>query len=161
MLLLVVVFIDLDMTINWNKGKTECCLLYRGRGATEALANRRQPDGSYAITVPACGSHDQYRGVVLHVVHWYKHLGTIIACDGSDILDAQLHSGAAMNAYAPLACKIFGSSRVGVNLKLILFFALVLSRLLYNVAIKVPSRRFLQIVNAVYMRGMRHIKGNC
>eukprot|EP00973_Karenia_brevis_P001721 234277-Karenia_brevis.AAC.1 len=152
--LLSITFADLDFKINWDKGKTECCLLYRGAGAGKAMANWQHHDGWYIPFADAGGS-----AAKLFIVSSYKHLGTVVAIDGSDVLDAKRKACSTMTAYAPIAVKIFGSSWIHMYLKLAFLDSLILTRLLLNVQIRVPSVRFVSIVSAVYMRVLRRIAG--
>ena len=103
------------------------------------------------------GWYIQYGDIKLHIVAAYKHLVTYITLDGTDIKDARHKACSAMCAYAPLATKIFGSSAIYMNLKLIFLESLVLSRLLFNAHIRVPSVGFIRILNQVYMRVVRRI----
>ena len=62
-----------------------------------------------------------------------------------------------MAAYAPISRRIFGCPQLRVEVKLNLFQALVLSRLLFNVHTLAVDVGFLRQVNQCYMRGMRMI----
>eukprot|EP00973_Karenia_brevis_P043609 6042275-Karenia_brevis.AAC.1 len=73
-------------------------LVYRGRGAVAARKRRTADDGSLHIALPRGAGAD-----FLHVVQEYKHLGSIIACDGNLVPDARLRSSRAMSAYCPIA----------------------------------------------------------
>ena len=144
----------LNLTINWKAGKSECFLVYRGAAATACLQRRRvREDGSLAVEVTALG-------VQLLVVPRYCHLGGVISADGSLAAAAQHLRASAAKAYGPLACKIFGSSVVAPGLKLWFMSSLILSRLLYNTHVLVPSRRFMVVLNGVYMRVLRRVDGS-
>ena len=58
----------------------------------------------------------------------------------------------AMLAYTPICTKIFGCSTTRLAMKITFLFALVLSRLLFNVHTRVPSVRYLAQLNSTYMR---------
>ena len=64
-----------------------------------------------------------------------------------------------MCAYCPLAMKAFGAEQITVYLKLQLLRSLVLSRLLFNLHTVIPTKRFLSVLNDVYMRAIRRIHG--
>ncbi|CAK0862941.1 unnamed protein product [Prorocentrum cordatum] len=67
-----------------------------------------------------------------------------------------LRQQAAMS-YGPLASKVFGSVVMDASLKIWLMHSLVLSRLLFNVHVVVPTRRYLQVLNGMYMRVLRRV----
>ncbi|CAK0891389.1 unnamed protein product, partial [Prorocentrum cordatum] len=147
------IYKSMNLTINWKPGKSECFLVYRGTGATSCLEKRRvQRGGGLAIAVPG-------RNVLLHVVPKYTHLGGVVCSNGSLGPAAQHLRVAAMKSYAPLATKLFGSPVVSDDLKFWMMQSLILSRLLHNVHILVPTRRFTLTINAVYMRVLRRIAG--
>ena len=141
--------------VNWKPGKTECFLRYRGRQAAAKLQARRTgPDSSLVVAVPGTPH-------VITVVGKYKHLGGVTCADQSIAADAQCKRRAAAAAYGPLAVKIFASTKVEEELKLQLMWSLVMSRLLYNVHVIVPTRAYLRALNGVYMRGVRRIGDQC
>ena len=149
------VFDLLRLEINWKPGKTECFLRYRGRQAAAKLQARRTgPDSSLVVAVPGTPH-------VITVVGKYKHLGGVTCADQSITADAQCKRRAAAAAYGPLAVKIFASTKVEEELKLQLMWSLVMSRLLYNVHVIVPTRAYLRALNGVYMRGVRRIGDQC
>jgi hypothetical protein len=154
--LITVTFANLDFKINWDKGKTECSVVLRGKGATGLMSKWHHDDGTWHILVP---SDDGSMGK-LFIVSSYKHLGTIVATDESDVLDAKHKASSAMSAYVPISVKIFGSDVVHFYLKLVFLQSLVLSRLLYNLHIRVPSHKFVAITSNVYMRVLRRISGD-
>ena len=86
-------FSDYGLSINWNKGKSEALLAYRGRNASRYLDARRSPTGDICIKVPGCP------GKSLHVVRPYKHLGVIIATKCCILPEALLRAFSAMAAY--------------------------------------------------------------
>eukprot|EP00973_Karenia_brevis_P017938 2465190-Karenia_brevis.AAC.1 len=98
----------------------------------------------------------------LRVVQEYKHLGSLISSDGSPAADAPHRAQSAMSAYAPLATKIFGCIRLSRHVRLRLYNALVVSRLIYNVHVwSNVSKAAYTRLNSVYMRGLRRIAGKC
>eukprot|EP00972_Heterocapsa_arctica_P108574 15988393-Heterocapsa_arctica.AAC.1 len=137
--------------MNFSPKKTECFLKYRGKHATAHLQRRRTgPDGSLEVRIPGGGP-------AIRVVTSYKHLGLVIAADGSLHLDALHKKSAAMQAYGPLATKVFGSPVVPLDLKMCFFWSLVLSRLLYNAHVLVPAMRYVRVLSSVYMRVVRRV----
>lgn len=145
----------LRLEVNWKPGKTECFLHYRGRGAARRLQERRAgPDGSLVVAVPGTA-------FTIKIVDRYRHLGGVVCADRSVTADAQSKQRAAMAAYGPLAAKILASPRIDRDIKFNLMWSLVMSRLLFNAHVVVPTRRYLMTLNGVYMRGIRIISGCC
>ncbi|CAK0884901.1 unnamed protein product, partial [Prorocentrum cordatum] len=99
----------------------------------------------FAVAVP--------RPVVpLLAVTTEKHLVGAVGAAGAAAPGANhLRQQAAMS-YGPLASKVFGSAVVGASLKIWLMHSWVLSRLLFNVHVVVPTRRYLQVLNGMHMR---------
>eukprot|EP00959_Pyramimonas_sp_CCMP1952_P090329 1890792-Pyramimonas_sp.AAC.1 len=60
-------------------------------------------------------------------------------------------------SYGPLASKVFGWVVVEASLKIWLMHSSVLSCLLFNVHVVVPTRRYLQVLNGMYMRVLRRV----
>jgi hypothetical protein len=145
----------LNLEINWAPGKTEAMLQYRGKGAAARMNARRPVAGAKpVITVPV-------NGMQLQIVDLYKHLGGEITVSGSLMPLATSRRKRALAAYAPLAMKVFGSPHLTLDLKQWMFQTLVLSRLLFNLHVVVPSRRMLTILNDVYLRGHRRMHDTC
>eukprot|EP00973_Karenia_brevis_P033211 4582777-Karenia_brevis.AAC.1 len=76
----------------------------------------------------------------------------MVTIDGSDVADAKHKACSAMSAYAPLASRIFSSQWIYPNLKMLFKDSLVLSRLLLNAHIRVPSAKFIRILSNAHMR---------
>ena len=122
-----------------------------GENASNKREERgRKSDGQLVVIVP-----DSDREI--NVVTQCKHLGGIICVDGNVVPDARAKAASAMAAYGPLAMMICGSPRIGADLKFSFLWALVLTRLLFNIHIVVPNPKCLAIINGVYMRGLRRI----
>ena len=150
---LVGVFSNFCLKINWAPGKSEGMLSYKGHGATAAFESRRV-DGKVCIALPAtCDSK------YLTVVSRYKHLGTVSSLDSSPVYDAHIRASGAMQTYGPLSNKIFGSPKILLWLKLHFMKTLLLSRLLFQVQVWVPSIKSTRILNGPYMRCLRKIAG--
>ena len=114
------------MTVNFDLGKTEALVIYRGKKALQEKQNLLRPDGSRGINIPV-GSPST--SVFLNVVDGYKHLGSWVDSAGSLVPDATKRSRSAMSSYVPLSLKIFGSQMLATSLKIRLGFALVVSKL--------------------------------
>ena len=145
----------MNLEINLSPGKTEAILVYRGRGASAHLRARRPaPFEPPRIMVPGSTA-------VLHTVSVYKHLGGEITAAGSLVPLAHGRRKRALAAYSPIAMKVFGSPQLKIDLKQWMFTTLVMSRLMFNLHVVVPSRRFLIILNDVYLRGHRRMHDAC
>ena len=78
---------------------------------------------------------------------------------GAIIEDARLKEQSALGAYMPLASKIFASPMVDVLTKFAFMWSIIMSRLLFNVHVVVPTPTYTKILNGVYMRVLRKIAG--
>ena len=154
MTILTTTFGQCHLAINWSKGKTECLLKYRGTGATFAREARRREDGELAIWVPEV---DKW----LLVMDVYCHLGSMLSAAGEAFANVRRRTQMAMTAYTPIAFKVFGSSLIPDRHKLSFLKSLVLSRLLFGLHIACLPVAHLRRLNAVYMRGLRRIAGDC
>ena len=146
--------------INFKRGKTEGMFHYRGKKSRQASEKLLHTDPEGKVQK----RHPLPKGVqgheYLHIVDSYKHVGTIISKDGLFVLDARTRVQSAMAAYAPLANKVFSSSRISVELRIRLACSLVFSRLLYNTQIWVVSAsacEHVRLINGTYMRVLRKI----
>ena len=149
---LVTTFAKMNLEINWTVGKTEAIVSYRGKKSVQLLEDKRQSDGSFAIKVPGTDK-------LLHMVDQYVHLGGIVCKNKNTMPDAKAKTKSALNAYAPLAMKVFGSTSLDVETKLAFMWSLVMSRLLFNAHILVPGSAYIKELNQTYMRVLRKIIG--
>ena len=62
-----------------------------------------------------------------------------------------------MKSYAPIARHVLSSRHLYLSLKLLLFSALILSRLFFNAHVRVFTGGELTILNGVFMRSLRCI----
>jgi hypothetical protein len=149
------VFAYFGFRINWKPGKTECFLRLRGRHASAERDKSCKTGNVLPIPLPmACGSSS------LRIVSEYKHLGSSIDSCGSVLSDVSGRVSSAMSAYAPIAKKVSGATRISRVVRERLFTSLVVSRLLYNVHTwSKLTRSMYSKLNAVYMRGLRRVAG--
>ena len=117
-------FSELALRLNFDRGKSEALLRYRGRGASAAVDRRRTPTGLVVKLPPAAEKEN------LYIVAAYKHVGTYVAANGSVYKDSCHRATQAAAAYAPLARKIFSSPQVTLRTRAQLAKSLVLSTLL-------------------------------
>ena len=147
------VLVALGFRINWAQGKTEAFVSLRGKRSHIQKQNIIDAGNVIAID-PACGSSS------VRVVATYKHLGSMLDSEGGHAPDVEVRTQRAMASYAPLAKKVYGAVEISRTVRLRLFFALVVSRLVYNVQTWGEiSRDHYKRLNAVYMRGLRMIAG--
>ena len=117
--LLVAAFKRYAFVINWKRGKTEIMLKMRGKNAKRVYTDIvGLHEGKQVLVLPD-GS-----GFV-HVVQQYKHVGTVADVDCSLMPEVIARVSAAMNCYAPLAVKVFGSKEITNEVKLQLADSLI------------------------------------
>ena len=145
-------FARLGLEINVAPGKTEVALAFRGKRAALERQRLRDKDNLIHCT-PGANS------VAIRIVDDYAHLGSVLSCYG-DAVDASNRVSKALASYAPIAFTIFGNKTYEVKDRISLFFALIVSRLLYNVHVWTEvSVGALKRLNGMYMRGLRRIGG--
>lgn len=142
---------SLGFLVNWGEGKTEAFVSLRGRKAIEISRDLADSGNSVAID-PLCGASQ------IRLVEQYKHLGSMLDASMSHNPDVDHRVQSAMTSYVPIAFKVFGAREICRPVRLRLFYALIISRLIYNVHLwtNVPLRHYRRL-NAVYMRGLRMI----
>ncbi|CAK0793594.1 unnamed protein product [Prorocentrum cordatum] len=124
------------MVINWAPGKTECML--------------RHEDGVYVKS-----DHDG--AIKLSIVSKYKHLGTVVSIAGTCKPDAEKRASAAMDAYAPVAIRVFGAPNISIATKMHAVKARILTKLMFHARVVTPDAHFARTLNQVYMRVPRRI----
>ena len=118
--LLLAIFRSFKLAINWDVGKIECLLKYRGAGAHGAWTARCS-SGTPSIPVS---------GVRLHTNTQYKHTGSTVTSSGSCVPAARANASSTMNAWSKLAHKVFGSPKIQTALAMSLAQFLFFSRFL-------------------------------
>ena len=109
--------------MNWKPGKSEAMVAYRGKNAAEHYDHIRHEDGLY-FDIP------ELEGNRLNVVDVYKHLGSVTAVSGLLKKDADHKESNFMNAYVPMAHRVFGSQDLEMHIKVALSESLLLTRLM-------------------------------
>ena len=98
--------------------------VYRHKNSSKALDNRRLPSGKISIKLPpSCGDNQ------LNVVDKYKHLGGMITVTGNMTPEMEHRASSALQAFTPLATRIFGSVHVPTHLKMSFVQSLIYCRL--------------------------------
>ena len=142
--------------INWNPGKTEAFVTFRGKHVAEEKRKLFGDNGGLVRLPKGAGASH------LRVVDSYVHLGSELGADGNPFGDVSRRLAGASASYSPVATKVFGSWQIDISTKLTLASSLVFSRLLYNVQTwskwSVAAYRRL---NAMYMTVLRRISGKC
>ena len=147
-------FYKYGLTINWKPGKTEAMLRYRHKHSAKALDHRRLPSGKIAIKLPpSCGDN------LLNVVDKYKHLGGMVTVTGNMTPETEHRACSALQAFTPLAMRIFGSLYVPTCLKMSFVQTLVYSRLLFNAHVWEVTPKVIAKLNTVQSRILRRVCG--
>ncbi len=149
---LVATFSRFKLTINWDKGKTEALLVYRGDGAGQHLRALYHDGLPWFLTPDGCK---------LHVVHEYKHVGSLVAQSENLASEAQARADSALRAWYKTAARVFGSRHLPEQVKLSLADSLIFSRLYLAVETWAPEAPGpLRTLEAVQTRVLRRIAGN-
>ena len=139
--------------MNWAPGKSESLIKYRGENSCAARETLRNDKGDLSLPIPRSIER-------LRIVDAYKHLGTYISIDGNTIRNTIYRVRSAMEAYAPLAFKLFGNTKIGTPHRFAFHISLVVSRPTFNTHIVVLKPNDLCKMSAAYMRGLRQIGGD-
>ena len=138
--------------INWNKGKTEAFMKFRGKQSL-SYYDKLRSDAGFGIRLPGTD-------LFLHVVSSYKHLGSVTDMCGSNYLYSKQRASSAMASYAPIATRIFGNGTLELCLRKCFCESLILSKLLFNAYLRVFKVKEFKVLNSLYMRVVRRIGGN-
>jgi hypothetical protein len=142
------------LTINWKPGKTEAMLRYRHKNSSKALDNRRVPSGKISIKLPpSCGDNQ------LNVVDKYKHLGGMITVTGNMTPEMEHRASSALQAFTPLATRIFGSVHVPTHLKMSFVQSLIYCRLFFNAHVWETTPKMIAKLGTVQSRVLRRVCG--
>ncbi|CAK0880854.1 unnamed protein product [Prorocentrum cordatum] len=111
---------------------------------------RLHEDGVYVKS-----DHDG--AIKLSIVSKYKHLGTVVSIAGTCKPDAEKRASAAMDAYAPVAIRVFGAPNISIATKMHAVKARILTKLMFHAHVVTPDAHFARTLNQVYMRVLRRI----
>ena len=119
------------LTLNLDRGKTEAVLCFRGQGSD---AQRLQifDTGCQPVIVVNADSHI----LTLRVVPSYKHLGAQYTMNIDVSREIRARLGAARQAFEEMKKPLFLNKRLPVAARIQLFQSLILSRLLYDCAVR-------------------------
>eukprot|EP00435_Cladocopium_sp_Y103_P018991 s2370_g4.t1 len=123
------VFTQHGMTLNFEAGKTEAVLMFRGPGAPEERAKLFCCERSPCLIV-STNTHI----LRLRVGSSYKHLGSRFGMNADIDLEINHRLANARQAFAEMKRSIFLNRYVSVQGRLQLYSSLILSRLLYGCA---------------------------
>ena len=144
---------SLGFVVNWKEGKTEAMVSLRGKRSQELRQEIYEAGGNVQLD-PSCGCAS------LRIVSNYKHLGCKFGADCKAGPDTEHRVSTAMSSYCPLSQKVFAATEISRQVRMRLFFSLVVSRLTYCVHTwSSLSRPAYKRLNSVYMRGLRRIAG--
>lgn len=121
------IFRDHGLTMNFDAGKTEAVVMFRGAGAnqfrTATFDKTAQP--CLIATTPT-------HVLTLRIVASYKHLGARVAMDAELDQEINQRTAAARKAFEELKRPVFKNKAIGVQGRQQLYHSLVASRLLYG-----------------------------
>ena len=109
------------------KGKTEWILCPQGSHSKETKRNVLRGSQHFVHLLQEDGPP-----LSIGTTNLYRHLGSMISCDGSLLPEIRRRLGEAFAAGQPLRKQVFGNPRLPLHVRITLFRSLVLSRLLHN-----------------------------
>ena len=109
------------------KGKTEWLLCPQGRHSTDTKRSVLRGGQHFIHLLQEDGPP-----LSIGTTTMYRHLGSMISCDGSLLPEIRRRLGEAFAAGRPLRKQVFGNPRLPLHVRVTLFRSLVLSRLLHN-----------------------------
>jgi len=121
------------LTVNLDKGKTECVANFRGHGAPQMRKELFVDKGGKVALHPAEVQDDG--SMELQVVGVYTHLGT---CVGQDLnMKGEVHRriGQAQSSHRLLQKSVFQNKRISKKTRFQLLESLVCTRLFYNIGV--------------------------
>ena len=162
--LLVESFTWYGMHINWQPGKTEAMIGYRGKGPKRATEAPCQDDGSRKFIVQPPQTRRRLRVKTptpslpeVHVVDEYKHVGSIISYNNSLAPEARRRERSAFACFIPIA-SLLSNRNLTLKRRVCLALSFVMSRLFFNVHVwSTFGGKPRNILNRVYMRTWRRI----
>ena len=113
----------------------------------------RQDGDKFGLAVPDVD-------VFLNIVPQYKHLGGMIDARVSNMPRVLKRCQHAMDAYVPLARKLYGEELLGYLLRWSLANSLIFSRLFFNAHVRAFKTNELGKMHATYMRVVRRVSSN-
>ena len=139
------------MTMNFESGKSEGVVMFRGRGANRCRTTMFDSERSPCI-VAAADSHI----LTLKVVATYRHLGARFTMDADIEMEVQTRTGMARQAFHELKRAIFLNRHIPLKGRLQLYDSLIVSRLMYGCAVwsDVPAA-LLRRVEALLVKHYR------
>ena len=156
------VFAMFGLKVNFNKGKTEIIIRYRGKGSALAKANL-SATASNAPTHIHCIPHVAVKTKSTRTVHVcsvdsYKHLGSVICKNNSYVPEANRRAQAANHTHIQLSLVVPSNKAISFERRKQLARALILSKLLYNVHNWSSfCGRARAVINNMYMKVWRNI----
>jgi hypothetical protein len=118
------------LTMNFDKGKSEAVIMYRGVGAASFRTELFDRDTSPCIVVDTA-SHI----LSLRVVATYKHLGSRYTMDADIEHEVSSRIAMARQSYEELKRPIFQNKHIPIDGRFQLYNSLIISRLMYGCAV--------------------------
>ena len=122
-------FASRGLLLNFDKGKTECLMLLRGKGSrTVSRKLFACPAPSLEVPIPGFGLTQ------VRLVHIYKHLGGILHASGHHLQELRVRVGAANSAFNQHRKAVYQNKALKLDRRMQLFQACTLSVLYWNAA---------------------------
>ena len=151
--LLHTTFRDYGMTMNFESGKSEAVVMYRGKGANECRTALFDADCMPCI-VTATDTHI----LSLKVVATYKHLGARFTMNTDGELEIQTRTAMARQAYQELKRAIFHNRYIPLKGRMQLYDSLIVSRLMCACSVWMDvSKSQLQQLEALIIKHHRQM----
>ena len=145
-------FRECGLECNLAPGKTEVALFLQGKGSRKAKAPLYVPSKKCYMLPTPDGAHS------ILVTAKYKYLGSIAHRSGSATHDAKAKVSSALEAYYPLANRVFGNSSIKLQTRLSLVTSLCFSKLFFGLDTWLdPSPAAAHTIHGARLRILRRV----
>jgi hypothetical protein len=124
--IIIGVYKEMQLPLNFARGKTSLLIQYRGKGA-DKHKRRIQLSQQHAEEF-VCG----LEAVSIAVVESYKHMGGMVSVAVDPLPEARYRSASMWASISPLVAKVFGNKRLPIEGRKSLARSLAWSRLFFN-----------------------------
>ncbi|CAK0815072.1 unnamed protein product, partial [Prorocentrum cordatum] len=158
MLLEIVIdaFAECGLQCDLKEGKTEVFLHLVGKESRRVRSSLYDPElKRHMLRTP-----DASRAVV--VTNRYKHAGTVRTVNGSYVADARAKATSCLQAYYPLAHRVYGNYDIDLRTRLSLADSLCFSKLWFGTETWLnPSPDAVRHLHSARMRVLRQVANRC
>ncbi|CAK0877917.1 unnamed protein product, partial [Prorocentrum cordatum] len=158
MLLEIVIdaFAECGLQCNLKEGKTEVSLHLVGKESRRVRSSLYDPElKRHMLRTP-----DASRAVV--VTNRYKHAGAVRAVNGSYVADARAKATSCLQAFYPLAHRVYGNYDIDLRTRLSLADSLCFSKLRFGTETWLnPSPDAVRHLHSARMRVLRQVANRC